>query len=64
MCERLQEFFKLTKMDKSIVIQQVGCSRSMLYYIINGSRTPSPKLARKLIKLTRGFVRYEDFYKD
>lgn len=64
MSDRLKEYFAVSRIKKIEFCQQIGCSTTMLYYILTKKKRPSPKLAKRIVEVTRGYVNLMDLYED
>jgi len=56
----LDEHLFKTKQSKTNFAQNLGISRGHLQHILNGSRRPSVRLAKKIEKITEGKVPKEE----
>lgn len=62
MCPRLEEYFLQTREKRKNFAERIGCSVTMLFYIMKGKRNPSTKMQRKIVEGTDYFVQYSDFF--
>lgn len=60
---KLSEYLKFKKITQTAACKEIGISRQMLNYILNGRARPGVDVIKKIISWSNGDVRFEDLTK-
>jgi plasmid maintenance system antidote protein VapI len=59
---KLKKYIQANQMSISFLAKELGIHYTYALRLVKGSRHPSPRMAAKIIALTKGKVSWDDIY--